>query len=257
MSHLLSDPASVAAVRLALLGGEGLRPETAPLWQRLLVDSARRSPVVAVVPPVFGKQPLGHAERRTRMAVEALAGLGARVITLDNGVDTIGALHAADAIFMPGGEPRVMVAYLAGSGLWQAIRMRLADGMQLIASGGATTALSAWAFAPLQPISRALDEQAYELIPGLGLLAETAIFPYFSWLQGSLLDRLIGLMPPGTTLIGIDDQAALLACPGYWEAAGVGTITLLHAGSAAQVFDPGDRIGPAVLPSFDQVFGTP
>jgi cyanophycinase-like exopeptidase len=61
---------------------------------------------------------------------------------------------------------------------------------------------------------------------GLGLVPNLAVFPYHSGAANHLLARSIDLLPAGATLVGIDEETALVRDDGGWRVAGRGEVTL-------------------------------
>ncbi len=233
---------------LALLGGEGLRHDSRGLWQRLASSHGQPARAV-IVPAALGGQAVGAAERHTGLAQETLAGwdIAAEVVA---GPERLDALHDAGLIALPGGDARTLIESLAGSDEWNAILEAHAHGAALAAAGSSAMGLGAVAFAPPKPGPETLDDLSYEAVDGLGLLPGLAILPYFNWLQETLVRRITALCPPGTWLVGIDDQAALIATGRGWHADGLGQVTIWQPGGRAQVVDAGQSLPADLLPPY-------
>jgi len=65
---------------------------------------------------------------------------------------------------------------------------------------------------------------------GLGLIRNLAVFPYHGTAADHLRERSIDLLPQGATLVGIDEETALVLRDGTWTVAGAGTVTVYAAG---------------------------
>jgi hypothetical protein len=83
-------------------------------------------------------------------------------------------------------------------------------------------------FAPLKPYPPVLDNLDFERLPGANLLPNATILPYFNHLPDQLPRKLAALFPPETTLVGIDERAALISDRAGWRAAGLGSVTILR-----------------------------
>lgn len=243
---------------LVLLGGEGLRADMRDLWQELGMPAAGSERRVAVVPAALAGEKVGVPERRTGLAQDVLAGwgIGAEAVPIVTAEDAndgelLEALRFAAAVYLPGGDARAAVGVLAGSAAWRLIRQVHRAGVPLIAAGGAAVALGDAAFAPQQPAPPTLDALAYERFPGLGLLPGLVILPYFNWLQEPLVRQVEALCAPGATLVGLDDQAALIAEGGTWRAAGLGTVAIWRAGARRHIVDAGHPVPADLLPAYE------
>lgn len=240
---------------LALLGGEGLRPESAPLW-RYLVPADGGS--IVLVPTALAARKAGTAEYHIRLVKETLSTFGlemqvVKILTAEqaNDPELLKPLQRAGHIYLPGGEAHALCTTIRGSMTWKMIHTRHREGASLIAAGGAAVAFGEQAFIPLKPYPPDLDELVFELLEGLNLLPGTVILPYFNWLQAPVIDKITNLSPPHTTLIGIDDQAALIAREGRWSVEGLGSVTIMRHNEARQVINAGTSVPADVLSPID------
>jgi cyanophycinase len=65
---------------------------------------------------------------------------------------------------------------------------------------------------------------------GLGVVSGVAVFPYHGSAADHLRERSIELLPATATLVGIDEETALLRRPNAeWSVQGKGTVTLYSA----------------------------
>jgi cyanophycinase len=68
---------------------------------------------------------------------------------------------------------------------------------------------------------------------GLGVVRNLAVFPYHGTAADHLRERSIDLLPRNATLVGVDEQTALVLGPdGGWTARGAGAVTVYGADSA-------------------------
>lgn len=152
----------------------------------------------------------------------------------------------ADLIFLGPGSPTYTVRQLAGTVAWQRLQARHRRGAALATASAATIALSALAL-PVYEIYKVGAELQWQ--PGLNLLAPYGIEPIFvpHWNNaegGADLDtsrcymgaerfaRLLKLLPPGQTVVGIDEHSGLVLDleQGIAHVLGRGGVTLLRDG---------------------------
>jgi hypothetical protein len=237
-------PTSGSLQHLALLGGEGLRPESSTLWHELLARVGQ-TPRVAVLPVALSTIDSAQAERRATTSRDALRVFGAEadLITQDTEASN------ANIIYLPGGDQRSVCELLPSSSVWTAICRPGSSIKMLIASGGSAVALAEHAFAPIKPYPAAPGDLMFEHLSGMGLIKNAAILPYFSWLQDEVIRKIADQLS-NCVLIGIDDQAALISGADGWQVAGLGTVSIFRSGQPLSISDPGTIISPDSLIPF-------
>jgi cyanophycinase-like exopeptidase len=239
---------------LALLGGEALRSESAGLWQQLGAISPQGIAPIAILPTALAEYKPGVAERRAVVAQEALNNFGllaqpVMLLKRHQAEDSafVASLKQVASFYLTGGEPRSLYKVLVGSAAWEMILLHHQNGATLIAAGGAAVALGEVIFAPLKPFPRSVDALRFETSAGLGLLPRRMILPYFNWLPAQVLEQIAALCPSDLVLVGIDDQAALVAYNGKWEVYGSGNVTFLHPSRSTSTIPSGQPIPPDFL----------
>jgi hypothetical protein len=170
-------------ITLALFGGEGLRPESGPLWRALLArvgDAERRA---LVLQATGGHHPVGTRERRAGLITESLERLGISVglLTLTGAPPDPEAISPAPILYLTG-DPSGLSDCLYGSPLWESIRSGIHRPRLLIASGGAAASLGDYTFTPVKPYPAVIESLAFAMLPGLGLLRGLILLPYYVWL---------------------------------------------------------------------------
>lgn len=232
---------------LAILGGEGLRTQAAAIWQQILQTVASEDWRAVVIQAVSDDHPAGTRERRARLIVDTLQKLGllAEVLSLTGSADTPSSIAYFPVMYLTG-DTRTLCERLAGSELWASLRANLPD--VVIAAGSAAVALGDQAFVPVKPYPAALDSLEFELLPGLGLLEDMIVMPYFAWLPNDVISRIRALSPSDATLVGIDDQAALIAQAGRWRVEGLGSISVFRPGQPPRLADAGLAVPEDLLP---------
>jgi cyanophycinase-like exopeptidase len=76
------------------------------------------------------------------------------------------------------------------------------------------------------------DEAALRVdawLPGFGLIPDALIIPHFDEIPEELLDAIVGDDPPGSLLIGVDADTALVGWGDCWTVMGAGRVTLRRA----------------------------
>jgi cyanophycinase len=208
---------------LALVGGaewqDGCRKFDAGLLEAAGTDEVLVLPTAAAF-----EQP----RRAVDHASAYFAELGGRV----QGLMVLGRTEAEDEenartvrqarfVYIGGGSPMHLRSVLKGSLLWEALLDGWRDGAVLAAS-------SAGAMVLCDPM---VDPRGGAYTVGLGLLTNLSVFPHHNTAPAHLRERSTELRPSGATLVGIDEQTALLReADGTWRVAGAGGVTLYRDG---------------------------
>lgn len=208
---------------LALVGGaewqEGCRKFDAGLLEAAGTDE------VLVLPTAAAYE---HPKRAVDHASAYFAELGGRV----RGLMVLGRTEAEDEenartvrqarfVYIGGGSPMHLRSVLKGSLLWGALLDGWRDGAVLAAS-------SAGAMVLCDPM---VDPRGGAYTVGLGLLSNLSVFPHHDTAPAHLRERSTELRPSGATLVGVDEQTALLREPdGAWRVEGAGGVTVYRDG---------------------------
>jgi cyanophycinase-like exopeptidase len=83
---------------------------------------------------------------------------------------------------------------------------------------------------------------------GLGLVEDLAVIPHFDYMERSragAVERFTGWQPPGTTLVGIDEDTAMFGDGSQWRVEGRGAVWVLEPGGRRRV-GPGEVVASAV-----------
>jgi len=133
------------------------------------------------------------------------------------------AVRSARFVYLSDGSPLHLRSVLKDSALFEAILASYHGGGVLAASGAGATVLC-------DPM---VDPRGGAYTVGLGVIRNLAVFPYHGTAAGHLRERSIDLLPRAATLVGIDEQTALvLGSDGTWTARGAGTVTAYGRDSA-------------------------
>jgi cyanophycinase len=118
-------------------------------------------------------------------------------------------VDGAGLIYLSGGSPGFLAQTLRGSRVWEAIRAAWEAGAALAGCSAGAIALTGWV-----PSMRSLHRDPD---PGLGLLPHLRVLPHFDKMLGwvpDLLTRAVLHPPEGTTVLGIDEDTALVDLSG-------------------------------------------
>jgi cyanophycinase len=208
---------------LALVGGaewqEGCRKFDAGLLEAAGTDE------VLVLPTAAAYE---HPQRAVDHASTYFEELGGRV----RGLMVLGRTEADDEenaravrqarfVYIGGGSPMHLRSVLKGSRLWEALLEGWREGAVLAAS-------SAGAMVLCDPM---VDPRGGAYTVGLGLLTNLSVFPHHNTAPAHLKERSMELRPAGATLVGVDEQTALVREPdATWRVTGAGGVTLYTDG---------------------------
>lgn len=215
--------APTTAGPVALVGSGEFLPQMNEVDQHLL---AGRNPRVAVLATAAGLEGPETVSRWLDMGRDHFSRLGAEPVLLPvmDAADAAEEDYAAQLagvglVYLSGGNPAYLAASLRDSAVWRAIIAAWQAGAALAGCSAGAMALSAEA-----PSVRDRADEA-----GLGPIGHLAVIPHFdriaNW-DGSFVARRAARPRPGVTLIGIDEDTALVGGPTHWTVMGRGTVTV-------------------------------
>ena len=130
---------------------------------------------------------------------------------------------AAKFVYLADGSPLHLRSVLKDSALFEALLASYHGGGVLAASGAGATVLC-------DPM---VDPRGGAYTVGLGVVHNLAVFPYHGTAADHLRERSIDLLPSNATLVGVDEETALVCDPsGTWRVAGSGHVTVYDAASS-------------------------
>lgn len=119
--------------------------------------------------------------------------------------DLAAEVAGAGLVYLSGGNPGYLASTLAGTAVWRAV-------LDAWRSGAALAGCSAGACA-LSRIAEDFSTPGRYDGGGLAVVSELAVLPHFDrierWVPG-LVDSMLGRVPPGALLVGIDEETALI-----------------------------------------------
>ncbi len=214
---------------MALVGAGEFLPAMADVDAGLLAATGRVRPRVAILPTASWPDGEATFNRWAAMGVDHFSSLGAEVepvLVRDRG-DADDAAHAqaigeADLVYLSGGKPEYLLATLDGSrvgrALWDASR-----------SGSIVAGCSAGAMA----LADRQFEFRRKMVPwplrwrrGLGIVAGLAVIPHYDAWPEPLCALLALQAPRGSTVIGIDEDTAVVGRDGSWQVHGRSRVTI-------------------------------
>jgi cyanophycinase len=126
-------------------------------------------------------------------------------------------VRKARFVYLADGSPLHLRSVLKGSALYEAILAAYHAGAVVAASGAGATLLG-------DPM---VDPRGGAYTVGLGMVGDLAVFPYHGTAADHLRERSIDLLPANATLVGIDEETALIREPdAAWRVAGAGKVTV-------------------------------
>jgi cyanophycinase len=173
---------------------------------------------------------LGAAQAQ-RLGVEQVP-VVVRDRTEADSADLAALIDGAGLIYLSGGSPTFLAQTLRGTAVWDAILTAWKSGSALAGCSAGAIALTGWV-----PSMRALHR---EPDPGLGLLPSLRVLPHFDKMLGwvpDLLTRALMHPPNGTTVLGIDEDTALV------DLTGAGHTWEVHGRQQVWTLADGPRVG--------------
>jgi len=178
-------------------------------------------------PPKYVQLPTAAApegERRLKywqeLGAEQAQRLGVRQVSVlvrdrdeADSPELAGLIEGAGLVYLSGGSPEYLAKTLRGTRVWQAIVAAWQAGSALAGCSAGAIALTGWV-----PSIRAIGR---EPDVGLGLLPHLRVLPHFDKMIGwvpDLVTRALLKAPAGTTVVGIDEDTAMIDLTGSGHA---------------------------------------
>jgi len=231
---------------LALVGSGEYLPVMRPVEAALLQGRPPRYVQLATAAAPEGDASLARWHRLGR---EQAQHLGVEQVVVDvrdrAGADDpqMAALVAgAGLVYISGGNPTYVSQVLRDTAVWTAIQQAWTEGAALAGCSAGAMALTSWV-----PSIRSLRAHPD---PGLGLLPHLRVLPHFDRMLGrfpDLLTRALVRSPDGVTVLGIDEDTALVGGPNEWTVHGRQSVWVLGEGSRTQ-HPAGTQLITAFLP---------
>jgi cyanophycinase len=224
---------------IALVGSGEFLPQMLDVDQWLLADRPKRAAFLATAAGDEGPASverwlnLGTAHFQA-MNIEAIP---VPVITAEdaNNEAFVELVRNVGLIYLSGGHPSYLSNTLRGSLVWNAIVEAWQQGTAI--AGCSAGAMSLTAEAPR------IADGTQTPNPGLALLPHVAVIPHFDripqWDPG-FTERALARQTPDITLIGIDEDTAVVGGPFAWTVMGRLTVTVFGI-DGSTTYKPGDE----------------
>jgi len=221
---------------LALVGSGEYLPVMAAVEGMLLAGRAPRYVQIPTAAAPEGEQSVRRwldlgAAQADRLGVEQVP-VVARDGTEADAPELAALVEGAGLVYLSGGNPAFLAKTLRGTRLWAAIVAAWQAGTALAGCSAGAIALTGWV-----PSMRAPHK---EPDPGLGILPNLRVLPHFDKMLGWVPDLLTraALRPPtGTTVIGIDEETAIV------DMSGAGHAWQIYGRQQAWILSDGRRRG--------------
>ncbi len=227
---------------IALVGSGEFLPGMADVDASLLASTGRGRPRVAILPTASWPDGEEVFRRWAAMGVEHFSALGAEVepVLVRDRFDAADAAHVqaigeADLIYLSGGQPGHLSGALVGSPVGDALVAAHHRGAILAGCSAGAMAL----------VERHFDFRRRRLFwpirwrPGLDLVPGTTVIPHYDAFPEPMSAMLVFQAPRGVTILGIDEDTALVGRDGSWQVMGPGRVTV-WSGRHRQRFRAGD-----------------
>lgn len=210
---------------LALVGGGEWRDGCREFDAELCSTSGAEE--VVILPTAAAYEQPDRVGERAVAYFDAL-GIKARVLPVLHRTEAedpkvAATVRKAKFVYLSDGSPLHLRSVLKDSALFDAL-------LAVYHGGGAVAASGAGATLLCDPM---VDPRGGAYTVGLGVVRNLAVFPYHGTAADHLRERSIDLLPSSATLVGIDDQTALILRDGTWTVAGVGQVTVYGSGGVA------------------------
>lgn len=218
---------------LALVGSGEYLPQMAEIEGGLIAGRPPRYVQLATAavpdgPPVVERwHNLGRAQAE-RIGVEPVI---LEVNDRDDANDSkiAAQVEGAGLVYLSGGHPAFLAETLRGTLVWEAIVRAWRAGSALAGCSAGAMAFSSWV-----PSLRHPREGGTE---GLGLLPHLRVIPHFDAFAARIPDMVTRfLIPkdPSVSVLGIDEETAIVGGPSYWSVKGRSSVWRLDDGGREQ-----------------------
>jgi cyanophycinase len=216
---------------VALVGSGEFTPALEPVDRALLEATGKHRPLVAILPTASAPDGEEVFARWGRMGRDHFHALGAEVEVLavrtrEDATDAAIArvVSEADVVYLSGGKPDHLYDALLDTPLLEALRATWVRGGVL---AGCSAGAMVLAGQRLTFGTRVPMPSRWGL--GFGFVPGAAVAPHYDRWPETMMAPLVLLAPPGTVVLGIDEETALVGRDGSWQVHGPGRVTVWRA----------------------------
>ncbi|HEX5688467.1 MAG TPA: Type 1 glutamine amidotransferase-like domain-containing protein [Roseiflexaceae bacterium] len=232
---------------LALVGSGEYTPAMNDTDGWLLELLGRRPARVALLATASALEP-GMPDRWNAMGMAHWSALGAQpaalpLLTRADAADAqiVDALNEADLFYFSGGDPQHLAETLRDTPAWDVIRSRHAAGAALAGCSAGAMMLGGYTLG----IRALIAGQPPSWPTALGFLPNLAILPHFDraaeYMGEELLRAVLAAAPAGVTLLGIDEDTALVRAGERWVVSGRQSV-VVFVGDTRRSYQAGEQI---------------
>jgi cyanophycinase len=237
--------ASGRAGPIALVGSGEYLPQMEDVDRLLLERVGGRSARVVVLPTAAGLEEPASPRRWADAGIRHFTRLGAQaeavnILVREDAFDEmwLALLQQANLIYFSGGSPSHLIETFVDSPAWDVIRARLAAGAVLAGCSAGAMAFGRYTLHPRRLWSTTPGDAAPPAdtwYVALGLVPNVVVLPHFDrWVARMgkrTLRDLAASLPQGVTLIGVDEDTALVrfGASSVWQVMGRQGVSIIDA----------------------------
>ena len=225
---------------VALVGSGEYLPVMEALERRLIAGRPQRFVQLATAAAPEGAESLARWHELGRQSAERLGVEQVIVPVVDRASADDPALAAmvdgAGLVYLSGGNPVFLAATLHETAVWQAISAAWHGGAALAGCSAGAMAMASSVLGLRNPLKGPS--------PGFGVTPQLSVIPHFDRLAARMPDFVLGAVtnaPAGVTVVGVDEETALVGGPDDWEVVGQQKVWVL-AKTGRQGYGPGERL---------------
>lgn len=204
---------------IALVGSGEYLPQMADFEATLIAGRAPRYVQLATAAVQDGPSVVNHWHELGRAQAQRL-GVESIIVPVNDRADADNAdfadmIGGAGLIYLSGGDPNYLAETLRGTKVWAAIEATWRQGAALAGCSAGAMALGAWIPSLRHPRKGS--------IAGLGVLQHLGVIPHFDAFAARVPDLLTRFVLPDEsviTVVGIDEETALVGGPKEWTVQG-------------------------------------
>lgn len=226
---LLDTVGGAAGARVVLLPtAAGLEKDGPTYWNNLGQSHFRK---------------LGVSDIRSTLVLDEVSAADPKQVDL---------LRGADFYYFSGGDPHHIINSLRGSPAWEVISRAQREGAVMAGCSAGAMAMSGYSLPLRALISGLVTGAPGDWSPALATVPQVVVFPHFDRMPGALSEpmvrRLSHAAPAGVSLIGVDEDTALVRLDppgeqgGLWRVMGRQTVHIYRKGSEPLRLRAGETI---------------
>ncbi|HLI06012.1 MAG TPA: Type 1 glutamine amidotransferase-like domain-containing protein [Ktedonobacteraceae bacterium] len=167
-----------------------------------------------------------------------------------NDPEQLALLRGADFYYFSGGDPQQIIQSMRGSPAWEIITEAYKQGAVLAGCSAGAMALGGYTISIRQMVQSGHSAWA----GAMGIVPQLVVFPHFdrmaNFISNVVFQGLINTLPDGRTIVGVDENTALvrLAPPAeetgkaHWRVMGQQSVKIFRRGQSTRILHIGDEI---------------